>query len=262
MVGVSILSQPKFEVTLEIHKLTRIAQPWGRMVVKWHTHDSPHLDSRGSTEAVKIDNHQCIFNTHATFKNHIVISLSKKELRKTEITFEVWWEPPGHHKMIIGQLELDLAQFVNRDLEPMSFLLEGGRTNCLLNLSLSLKQLKGSTHFNVPLFTAPVLRTDFLSNVTSNNKCNGQKRCEKYLDHRRIRNLFSTYSGVDSIYSSQMSAVECIKDIARGGDGFDPSATRPRIKIPHHLPGTPYTEDEIRTSAASWKISGSDLIDG
>lgn len=146
------LLRNKFHVTLHIQELYNIPQSSGQILVKWHIKDSAKPDARGRTRAVAIHSHKAVFDYSG--ETHVRIGTDKTGLLKeTPLIFDVQWDQDSNTKMSMGRAEINLSEFVDRELEPVSFLLKDSKINSPLKIAVSLKHVKGNTEYRVYVHT-------------------------------------------------------------------------------------------------------------
>jgi hypothetical protein len=203
----------KFKVKLAIKELTNIPHATGSVFVKWYVKDSAKPDARGKTDHVDIQEHKTLWDYQA--ETTVRIGTDKtNSLRHSLIVFDVLWENSTSGRINVGKVEINLSEYVRRDLEPYTYLLQNSKINCVLNVALSLKQVKGPTDFKVPKFSAPQILSD-LAGIIDEQRAKDDARNEGFV--LRLHNTFSVEWDPRPGYLGPQA---CVEDIFKGGDGF------------------------------------------
>lgn len=261
----------KFDVTLEIEKISKIPHSTGRLHVRWHVRDSPGPRTRGRTKAVDVSHNAAVFDYHAPpFTQKIGVKAGSRTLRPTELHFEVLWEPPGTKAMSLGYLSLDLAEFVTPMRHKsegdasktcngkfLSYLLEDAKINCLLTISIRMSYLSGPTNFTVPEFTAPAVRQNLNDIKDPHVDIDREKHHGPRENDQTIANSRDRFLLWSTALFSPVDAKTSLEDIIAGGDGFEGKTPEIPSESSEHVTGEPYREQDIRENFRSWLPSSS-----
>jgi hypothetical protein len=248
----------KFHVLLEIQELYNIPQSTGKILVKWHVKDSAKPDARGKTETVAISNHKAEFKYKG--ETHVRIGVDKNGmLKETLLVFDVQWDQDSNTKLTVGRAEINLSEFVNRDPEPVSFLLKDSKINSALKISVSLKYIKGHAEYRIPPFAAPQINGDISYVGSEADKA-------RLKDYDISAKLHTTFSIRWKTSQNESTPAETVEDIFAGGDGFGSAksgadSTRQRLRHSHSkadLDDKPRLLNEVeeRSEFRSWRVRG------
>jgi hypothetical protein len=129
-----MMNRAKFELDLKINQITNFPFRTGTIQIRWHVKDSAAPDLRGRTTEVKVEENGAVFNYG---KSAIVrIGIRNDVLRDSYIVFEVYWYQVSGTRLNIGNVEVNLSEYVhNAKGEAYSYLLRSSRVNCILNVS-------------------------------------------------------------------------------------------------------------------------------
>ncbi|KAG5365594.1 hypothetical protein CJU90_4687 [Yarrowia sp. C11] len=210
--------RPRFNLKLKIIELANVPQLTGVAIVRWHLTDHRSNDSRGRTEMAPIRNHRAEWNYETSMEFRMRID-DDKMLHGSSIMFDVFVESRTdrlNDKEIntsdrnnLGRVELDLAEYAQDETITHRYLLRKSKVNSLLNISITMEQLRGDTDYMIPPLSTQHIFGINAAKETSDGGAEGNT-CE----YRRefARGYFNSPQGV--------SVNKCIEDIFHGGDGW------------------------------------------
>ncbi|KAK6523304.1 hypothetical protein TWF694_006188 [Orbilia ellipsospora] len=230
--------RPRFNLKLQIHDLNNVPLVSGLAYVKWHIRDSPMAESRGRTSKIPIKEHRVTWR----YTKELVVKMTVDRngmLSPVFLDLEIIQEYSGRERIVLGTLELNLAEYVGRERENRRYLMQASKINSTLQISTELKQISGDTSFKVPelrpaqvfsgiagvvmsepLASEPVeansaQATDSpygteLSNITAHSR-----------ERDRIQDIYrKSLAASWQLQTSELNAVDCIEDIFSGGTGW------------------------------------------
>ncbi|KAF3918779.1 hypothetical protein AA313_de0203617 [Arthrobotrys entomopaga] len=195
-------------------------------------------ESRGRTSKIPIKEHRVTWR----YTKELVVKMTVDRngmLSPVFLDLEIMQEYSGRERIILGTLELNLAEYVGRERENRRYLMQASKINSTLQISTELKQISGDTSFKVPelrpaqvfsgiagvvmsepLASEPVeansaQTTDSpygaeLSNITAHSR-----------ERDRIQDIYrKSLAASWQLQTSELNAVDCIEDIFSGGTGW------------------------------------------
>lgn len=208
------MSRPKFHVDLRVKELTNIPQNTGQVYAKWYLKDSAKPDARGRTSSEPIKDHRASWDYSSRTSTRIGIDRDHI-LRHSWIVFDVQWEHQGNGKLSLGKVELNLAEYVNRQSDMNRYLLKESKINSILHVVISLRQTKGPTNYQIPEFSSPQIFGD-ITGVMDEHKV----RHRRGIDPKSLVNYRQSFAIAWDPKPGDLTPDACIEDIFAGGDGF------------------------------------------
>jgi hypothetical protein len=147
----TVCSQPRFELILQVHDLINIPLVTGGIHVRWNVEGNSRNDARGRTEKAPILDHKVTWAHATTCQIRMTIDRTGM-LSETNLVLEVVQEAPNNGKeerVLLGTVKLNLAEYVAVDKETRRYLLQDSKINSTLKVSIALTQLSGDTHYVV-----------------------------------------------------------------------------------------------------------------
>ncbi|KAK6356985.1 hypothetical protein TWF718_001318 [Orbilia javanica] len=230
--------RPRFNLKLQVHDLNNVPLVSGLAYVKWHIRDSPLAESRGRTSKIPIKEHRVTWR----YTKELVIKMTVDRngmLSPVYLDLEIIQEYSGRERIILGTLELNLAEYVGRERENRRYLMQASKINSTVQISTELKQISGDTSFKVPelrpaqvfsgiagvVMSEPTISEPVEPNSTqtaenpygaeiSNVSANSRERDRAHDIYRK--SLAASWQ----LQTGELNAVDCIEDIFAGGSGW------------------------------------------
>lgn len=133
---------------LHIHDLNNVPLVSGLAYVKWHIRDSPLAESRGRTNKVPIKEHRVTWRYCKDLTVKMTVDRAGM-LSPVYLDLEIIQEYSGRERIVLGTLELNLAEYVGRDRENRRYLMQSSKINSTVQLSTELKQVSGDSTFKM-----------------------------------------------------------------------------------------------------------------
>lgn len=228
------MSRPKFKVELKIQELSNIPQVIGEVYVKWYLKDSPKPDARGKTHQAPINKgHRALWDYEGITQVRIGVD-RRGMLKESLIIFDMLWEHAGGTRVSLGKVDLNLAEYLNRDFawETHRYLLKESKINCVLSVQLMVTQITGPSDYTVPEFKAPQVfgnitgvideqkaRQELKSSGASTGSSNHsieRKSSSSVLSKLYHKSFAVSWDPVPGYLNPE----DCVENIFSGGDGF------------------------------------------
>ncbi|KAK6331084.1 hypothetical protein TWF696_003161 [Orbilia brochopaga] len=231
--------RPRFNLKLQINDLNNVPLVSGLAYVKWHIRDSPLAESRGRTSKIPIKEHRVSWG----YIKELVVKMTVDRagmLSPVYLDLEIIQEYSGRERIVLGTLELNLAEYVGRERENRRYLMQASKINSTVQIATELKQISGDTSFKVPdlrpaqvfsgiagiamgeqlisdtteaastpATTSPAYGTD-MSNISAHSR-----------ERDRIQDIYrKSLAASWQLQTGELNAVDCIEDIFSGGSGW------------------------------------------
>jgi len=213
----------------------------GLAYVKWHIRDSPLAESRGRTSKAQIKEHRVTW--HYTKELNIKMTVDKTGmLAPIFLDLEIVQEYSGRERIVLGSLELNLAEYVGRERESRRYLMQASKINSTLQIATELKQMSGETNFKVPELKPPqvfsglagVMMSESIVPADSGNEVASQNTQENLSyaseigsigvnsrERSRVQDIYRrTLAASWQLQTGELNPVDCIEDIFSGGNGW------------------------------------------
>lgn len=159
------------------------------------------------------------------------------------LDLEIIQEYSGRERIILGTLELNLAEYVGRERENRRYLMQASKINSTVQISTELKQISGDTSFKVPelrpaqvfsgiagvVVSEPTISEPVEPNSTqaAENPYGAEINLSAHSRERdRAHDIYrKSLAASWQLQTGELNAVDCIEDIFAGGTGWaqDPS---------------------------------------
>ncbi|EWC44042.1 hypothetical protein DRE_01394 [Drechslerella stenobrocha 248] len=260
--------RPRFNLKLQIHDLNNVPLVSGLAYVKWHIRDSPLAESRGRTSKIPIKEHRVSWG----YLKELVIKMTVGRgglLQPVYLDLEIIQEYSGRERIVLGTLELNIAEYVGRDRENRRYLMQASKINSTVQISTELKQISGDANFKVPdLRPAQVfsgiagiamgeqLQLDAETTSTQAAATYGTDISAITAHSRerdRIQDIYrKSLAASWQLQTSELNAVDCIEDIFIGGNGWaDQDRHRQSTSTENTSHSSPTVDVESEASAHS-----------
>ncbi|KAK6534234.1 hypothetical protein TWF281_005565 [Arthrobotrys megalospora] len=258
--------RPRFNLKLQVQDLNNVPLVSGLAYVKWHIRESPLAESRGRTSKIPIKEHRVTWR----YTKELVVKMTVDRggmLSPTYLDLEVIQEYSGRERIILGTLELNLAEYVGRDRETRRYLMQASKINSTVQISTELKQISGDTSFKVPelrpaqvfsgiagvVMSEPTVSEPVEPNSTqaaenpygaevSNMSAHSRER-------DRVQDIYrKSLAASWQLQTGELNAVDCIEEIFSGGTGWAQDRNR-QTTADDHVNSSPNPDDgETRSS--------------
>ncbi|KAK6363340.1 hypothetical protein TWF730_000776 [Orbilia blumenaviensis] len=227
--------RPRFNLKLQVHDLNNVPLVSGLAYVKWHIRDSPLAESRGRTSKIPIKEHRVTWR----YTKELVVKMTVDRggmLAPVFLDLEIIQEYSGRERIILGTLELNLAEYVGRERENRRYLMQASKINSTVQISTELKQISGETSFKVPeLRPAQVfsgIAGVIMSEPTISEPVEAQAADGTYgaevsnmsahsRERDRAQDIYrKSLAASWQLQTGELNAVDCIEDIFAGGSGW------------------------------------------
>lgn len=244
--------RPRFTLDLVIHDLNNVPLVSGSAYVKWHLRNSSLADSRGHTPKAPIKDHRVTWHYSRTAVLKLHIDRASR-LSASYLDLEILQEYSGRERIVLGSLEINLAEYANRQKETRRYLMQDSKINSTLQVSVELTQMSGETNFITPELKPAQVFSGLAGVVMDSASSSAAESTDHIIGFGKGGGSFSTEMGgsmslhsreqarIQDIYrrtlaaswqtqAGELNPVECIEDIFSGGDGW---LHRPRHPPPH-----------------------------
>ncbi|KTW31505.1 hypothetical protein T552_00147 [Pneumocystis carinii B80] len=183
--------RPKFHIKITIHNLINVPLVSGQMFIKWYLKDSISTKTRGKSQKVPIKNHK------VTWDHDISCIISMKigkhqRLSESWMIFEVNQELRcASHQLVIGRVEINLAEYVGLSKETGCYLLQNSKVNSLLKISISIEQICGNTDYIINPPQKKQMFYGIVDLMSKHNTPNQEKNNLDNLSPRKLKDLDS-----------------------------------------------------------------------
>ncbi|EGX51277.1 hypothetical protein AOL_s00054g347 [Orbilia oligospora ATCC 24927] len=230
--------RPRFNLKLQVHDLNNVPLVSGLAYVKWHIRDSPLAESRGRTSKIPIKEHRVTWR----YTKELVIKMTVDRggmLSPVYLDLEIIQEYSGRERIILGTLELNLAEYVGRERESRRYLMQASKINSTVQISTEIKQISGDMSFKVPelrpaqvfsgiagvVMSEPTISEPVDPNSTSAAENPYGAEMTNMPAHSRERDRAhdiyrKSLAASWQLQTGELNAVDCIEDIFAGGTGW------------------------------------------
>ncbi|KAK6509567.1 hypothetical protein TWF481_004305 [Arthrobotrys musiformis] len=258
--------RPRFNLKLQVHDLNNVPLVSGLAYVKWHIRDSPLAESRGRTSKIPIKEHRVTWR----YTKELVIKMTVDRggmLSPVYLDLEIIQEYSGRERIILGTLELNLAEYVGRERENRRYLMQASKINSTVQISTELKQISGETTFKVPelrpaqvfsgiagvVMSEPTISEPVEPNSTQAAENGYGAEMSNMSAHSRERDRAQdiyrkSLAASWQLQTGELNAVDCIEDIFAGGTGWAQDPGRQTAVDDHVNSGSNPDDSEARSS--------------
>ncbi|EPS44312.1 hypothetical protein H072_1698 [Dactylellina haptotyla CBS 200.50] len=230
--------RPRFNLKLQVHDLNNVPLVSGLAYVKWHIRDSPLAESRGRTSKIPIKEHRVTWR----YTKELVVKMTVDRsgmLSPVYLDLEIIQEYSGRERIILGTLELNLAEYVGREREHRRYLMQASKINSTVQISTELKQISGDINFKVPelrpaqvfsgiagvVMSEPLASDTVEANSTQATESPYGTELSNISAHSRERDRIQdiyrkSLAASWQLQTGELNAVDCIEDIFAGGSGW------------------------------------------
>ncbi|KAF3924112.1 hypothetical protein ABW20_dc0104116 [Dactylellina cionopaga] len=228
----------RFNLKLQVHDLNNVPLVSGLAYVKWHIRDSPLAESRGRTSKIPIKEHRVTWR----YTKELVVKMTVDRsgmLSPVYLDLEIIQEYSGRERIILGTLELNLAEYVGRERENRRYLMQASKINSTLQISTELKQISGDTSFKAPelrpaqvfsgiagvVMSEPLASEPIEANSVQAAEVPYSAELSNMSAHSRERDRIQdiyrkSLAASWQLQTGELNAVDCIEDIFSGGSGW------------------------------------------
>eukprot|EP00871_Galdieria_phlegrea_P002333 jgi/Galph1/30/GphlegSOOS_G4847.1 len=232
----------EFQVTLLLEELRQFPLSHGIIFAKWKVPPAlaePHF---GFTKKVQVVRNSVTWNDTFSFVLRLGATGERgEELRSTILRISVREEKTtglGHVRH--GIVEFDIAKFAGLPTVQKSFLLQESRTNAVLNISITLRQLSGDPTFKrptrgLPYRSLPVTEEEG-SHLQEKQSFYWKSRTSDKVEHQ-LEELETISSSSDNIGKNFFHVLE-LNSTEDGMTNYSAEDQRKEPVVPAHIRAT------------------------
>lgn len=109
----------------------------GAAYVKWHFHNSTRADGRGRTDKAPIKDHKVTWRYERSISNIRMTVDRTGILNEHLVMFEINQEYSGRERILLGTVNLNLAEYVGVEKETRRYLMQDSKINSTLKVRSS-----------------------------------------------------------------------------------------------------------------------------